>query len=761
MRPLQRTIQPFRTLFTQPLFYLLLVLIGPLMLALHRTAIWFPIFYPDYTQASLFKVEPDRLAVIFEPCGERTRWGGVGTERARVWLLDIEAETLQPLTCPPEIGEHWSPPLGPDLNRNLVFQNKHRELVGWNARTGVAYKLDPLPETLKLINSRYLACTTRCDPVNEFIWYDLEKPKSPARSLPIVNQYTDIEPISGTNSFYFVLPADNSYESELQMNAGMGTAGESEDETSQPYDYSGEWRNDEGVIEYELPPVVVNPNAIQPTSTAVLMTMTEQGPKELARWPIFSDSQSEIQQTSGHVISLSTDGKNLESRDAQTGMIVSRIAISAAALAVGTTARSTPSQMRFEGWRTSGPFIDFDDGTGTRAAFDIRSGQQLDLPPLPYATSALLLIDQHQNESLFLSIQNLMDWIGMIQVRTNNQLRHEWRPPTPAYSSNTVHFSEDGNAVVFYTSDMRVMFVDKATGKVLRHIQPRFWLPWIAAALAGLTLCWLTLWIKVFARSKVSIWIDILVFLSVAFLFLYWRLNLTGIPYNGNRIAFVCVIGLTIGAAILIVHQTLLRNTRMLFRCAPIAVMAVCGIFMYWKWFERDHPANVLFGLLILSLIILGSLVIHFMFFRKPHRERSAKTQKHLTLIELFAWTAITALMLAPLNLYDRGDWLRAVSQVASADALFAASIIVAVALLAFYLTAERCHLAFRLVGFSMLAIAVAITATYRLNGINLNTPIIGIITFESVAMTCEALLFLVPGSAYVALPIALRRKFT
>ncbi len=79
MRPVRRAIHTLTTLGTQPLFYLLLVLIGPLMLALHWTAIRFPILYPDYTQASLFEVEPDRLAVIFEPCGEQTRW--------EVWVL--------------------------------------------------------------------------------------------------------------------------------------------------------------------------------------------------------------------------------------------------------------------------------------------------------------------------------------------------------------------------------------------------------------------------------------------------------------------------------------------------------------------------------------------------------------------------------------------------------------------------------------------------------------------------------------------------
>ncbi len=143
---------------------------------------------------------------------------------------------------------------------------------------------------------------------------------------------------------------------------------------------------------------------------------------------------------------------------------------------MGTTTRATP-QMRFEFWGTLGPFIDFDDGTGTRVAFDIRSGQQLDLPPLPYATSYLRLLNQHEDESLFLSTQNPKDWIGMIQVRTNNQLLHEWRPPTLAYSSDAVHFSEDGNAVVFLHIGLACYVVDKATGKVLRHIQPRFCSP--------------------------------------------------------------------------------------------------------------------------------------------------------------------------------------------------------------------------------------------------------------------------------------------
>ncbi len=47
---------------------------------------------------------------------------------------------------------------------------------------------------------------------------------------------------------------------------------------------------------------------------------------------------------------------------------------------------------------------------------------------------------------------------------------------------------------------------------------------------------------------------------------------------------------------------------------------------------------------------------------------RSVAKASHLN--RAFAGTALTALMLAPLNLYGRDDWLRAVSQVASADAL-------------------------------------------------------------------------------------------
>ncbi len=158
-------------------------------------------------------------------------------------------------------------------------------------------------------------------------------------------------------------------------------------------------------------------------------------------------------------------------------MIVSRIPISAAALAWGRLREQhLRCVLNFGG--TLGPFIDFDDGTGTRVAFDIRSGQQLDLPPLPYATSYLRLLNQHEDESLFLSTQNPKDWIGMIQVRTNNQLLHEWRPPTLAYSSDAVTLLRRWKCSRFFTHRTCVLCLStRQTGKVLRHIQTRFCSP--------------------------------------------------------------------------------------------------------------------------------------------------------------------------------------------------------------------------------------------------------------------------------------------
>jgi len=723
------------------------------MFSLHWIAGRFPICFPDYVQASLFEVEPSKLAVVFEHSGKRGRWGRIGTERARAWSLDVDAETLSRVPCPPEIGKEWSVPFALDLNRNLIFETRHglQKYVSWNARAGVVYQFERLPGTPVLINSRYLACTTNIDPGGEFVWYDLAELGGQRRSVPIMFTHGNVTPIPETNSFYFLLPAAVLYAPEYGADDGMDTFGESPDESNASNDYSEEWMYDDGSVGYELPPVVVNPSAPEPSETLVLMSMTGQGPKEVARWPVFGGNGSEVVSVPGHVICQSVDGRFLETHDARTGIIVGRVPIPKPATKANTAVNS-----KFEDWRAYGNLIDFDDGTGTRVAFDCTTGKQLNLPALRSATSGFYFSDNLNDESLLFVSQGWTDWTGKFQVYLGEQPKHEWKPPIPSYFSSHVHFTEDCKSVVFYSTDLRVLFVDKETGKVLRHVQPRFWVPFIAVAVIVSTFCWIISWFGVSVRCGVSVWFDEFVILLIALTFLGWRINLSGSPDDWNRIAWASIAALAIGVVLFVVYQAVLSDMRLLYRCAPIILLFVAAVFGQWKWMERQPAGNIVFELAIVVFVVLGSLAAHLLFFRTPHRARNlpASSQRNFSLLELFAWTALVALVLATLKLYRTDDWLQELTLQSLLAVLGLGSVITAVALLAFYLTVERCHLILRLIGLSILALLIAVLLAYRLNWIDFQFKLVGVITFESVAVACEPLLFLALGAVYVALPV-------
>ena len=324
-----RVRQSLKNLLAQRQFYLLLVLLLPLMFSLHWIAVRFPI-YDEYSSGpTIHEVEPEKLAVIFEG----TRSGG------RAWLLNLEQETLELIECPPEIGKEWPFPIGIDANSNLIFAipTSLFSYVGWNARTGTSYFVDLSNGQPILINSRYLACFTNGEHGCEFVWCDLDTPKLPHRRMPIMKMPIHdtrilVTPIAGTDSFYFVLPAEDRY----WLDTGIGM----EAEITAPNDYSYElyeWTKPDGSIEYELPPVVVNPNAPEPCATVVLMNLREQGPKEIARWSVLNDYPgSEVTAVPGYVICQSLDACFFETRDARSGEIVARVPIPTSAL-TGTT----------------------------------------------------------------------------------------------------------------------------------------------------------------------------------------------------------------------------------------------------------------------------------------------------------------------------------------------------------------------------------------------------------------------------------------
>lgn len=413
--------------------------------------------------------------------------------------------------------------------------------------------------------------------------------------------------------------------------------------------------------------------------------------------------------------------------------------------------------------RFLGNIVHFSDNTGLDLAFDWKTGTQLMSTP-PNAVSRSYWVDQHGEE--YLTWKNLSEWPGVMQVRSisTNEVLHSWKPPDryvtcSSRPDGTVRFSADGKSVLFITQDLRAIFVDKVTGKVLRHIQPRFWLPPLAALLGMATLVWLIGWIRVSDRSGVSLWIDEVVVLVVVMSFLYWRINLFGNSYDEVRIAWACVGAIAIATATLVVNQTLFRNVRWLCRVAPVTILTVAVIFGQYKWMRQENVDNTLFEAFLVALLIAGSIIVQFLFFRNRRVDRvdANNSRRGFSLGELFGWTGVVALMLSTLKLHSMSEWVESVSWSSIVGGSTVGCIIAAVTLFAYFLTAKRCYLVLRLLGESLIVAMIAISAAYRLDCLDLNSNLFGAMPTDFVATTCERLLVLALGSILLALPVRMR----
>ncbi len=750
---------------------MLLMLLGPLMVSLLWVAVRFPIYYPDYVGTTWHEVEPEKLFVIFERYGKDR-----GPYDSRAWLLDIEAETLEPLKCPEEFGEKWPNLIGKDASGNLIFETQSGgpTYVGWNARTGVHYRVNGILTQPVLINDRYLACTQFEESVNghSFVWFDLSNPERPPRIVPIMETNSNMIPIEGTDSFYFVLPAN--YEVWYQADSseggwgygmgtyyggtyGGGTYGYGGEGYGEEGYFTTEWVNEDGQIEYELPPAVINPNASKPLPTVVLMNLTEQGPKEVTRWPVVSDSSSEVTHGAGYVVCQSVDARFLETHDARNGNIVARIPIPTTAL---DTTMPTP---RLNWWSLAETVIQFGDGCGNRVAMDCRTGIQLD--SFPVGSGWLLpIVLGHDHEYLTWSMQTQpADWPGKIQVRAteDHQVLYSWAPPEPnIFSGNDdghPKFSSDGHSVRFITSDMRVVYADKCTGKLVRHIQPRFWLPFIAAALAVAAGVWTRGWIMASIRDRLPCWVDVFVILGCALSFLYWRIIYSGNLYDEQRPAWIGIAGLLIAVLVLTVDQVAFSKARLLYRCSPIILLTVASIFVQRSWLGEYSADVIVFELLLVAVILMGSMAIHALFLREPRKQLAvSKKTRIVSLRELFAWTALAALMLAAFKLYEFKEWTRGVSVESIVQDLIYAGVIAAVSLSAYYLTAKRSGLLVRLLALGAFLLLAITSAVYRLEWDELPSELAGI-EIEIVVKACERVLIIALASMLIALPIGMR----
>ncbi len=78
--------------------------------------------------------------------------------------------------------------------------------------------------------------------------------------------------------------------------------------------------------------------------------------------------------------------------------------------------------------------------------------------------------------------------------------------------------------------------------------------------------------IKAFAESWILITND-KDFGELVFRELFWQINLSGNLYDKQRIAWFTVAAMAIAFVTIVINQTLVRKTRLLYRCAPIILV--------------------------------------------------------------------------------------------------------------------------------------------------------------------------------------------
>ena len=250
--------------------------------------------------------------------------------------------------------------------------------------------------------------------------------------------------------------------------------------------------------------------------------------------------------------------------------------------------------------------------------------------------------------------------------------------------------------------------------------------------------------------------------LAVVSMFLYWRINLSArLQFDQQSLAWASVLAMSFAALTLVVNQTLFRSVRLLYRCGPIVLLTVGAIYGQWIGRYLQRADDTLFELSLVAILILCSIMVHFLFFRKPRVARVSPitARRRFALREMFAWTALVAVVLALLQRHDAVDWIRGLTWDRIAEMLCVGCTIVAVTLSAYYLTAERCYLVFRLTGGCFVAVLITISAAYRLDWIDLNAYLLSTIPFYVVASTCERLSAIAVGSMLVALPIGMRNS--
>ena len=714
---------------------LLLATLIPLLFALRWVASKFPTSIFDCWPHAVH-VEPGKLAYFIESYHSRHRYSYI-----RVFAIDLDKESMNEILCPSNVAPMWHDAVGIDVHGNVICRTRFAhgyEYYCCNPKSGEArIVLSTEFRDATLIGKRFLSQVVGMNESKYFFWHDLTEHGFPPHQKQLDDPVEDnLVDIPESNSFYWI-SRDYPQSAQLQVDeedASSETMEMADSESLQTLDFE------------EMGPPYTPP---APDESLVLMGISPEGPYEIARWPVVGGSgNASYHVGDGCVGCLSMDRKFINIHDAHTGTIRHQIVVPPSAL---------DADLHIADWRMYGPFVSLHDGAGACTSVNTNTGAAYD------TSNSLqgLVIGFHDDEYLTLLLKKHPDdWPGVFEVRSSKsgKVVHSWITPDwhMAFGwppSGNVQFTPDGREITFVTQDGRILAVDKATGKIVSNIRPRFWVPYLTSLAAIGTFIWGVYWMRLSIRMGFSFWFDIIVFILLCYLFLWWRITLAGCHEDYDRIAWKCVVALQVALGTLIVHQTLYAKRGLVFRMLPSFVFGAVSIIAIRHLAEPGWVvhAQTTYAILVSTVVIVGSILTHRIcppF--SPANSLGRQLRKNdftLSLRQLLFITFVCAAIMAALRLID---WKWTLEIVWREGIAF--GIIGCIVLLMYCAVLCRGLLWLKSTVAITLIAAVAVVCCHHQAWWDL-------VIFESVAKWSESIAILGFATILVASPIALRQR--
>ncbi|MCA9128021.1 MAG: hypothetical protein KDB22_13090 [Planctomycetales bacterium] len=543
--------------------------------------------------------------------------GVYGSNDSRYFLLDIDKESLKELRSPKPNGL-WYKHFGVDGQGKLLAFIDYDRLVVFDPITQVYQQVGSDVE--RLLGKRYLIRRdTDAEDNPLLVWRDLYASTLPRYESPIADEAINpLVPVPDSLCFYSTVNADS------------------------------------------IPDLVFSADTLSTTNIAlasdlemlVLFRLTETGPEQIGRWPVFSDG---VRTDARRIACLSLDARFIEVYDAQTGFLETRIAIPPQTL--GTDSRP-------DSWSMSQSTMTLRGPSGVSFTYDLETGREMDLDGAWHSE----VYDRLNEEYMTVRLDDYpQTWEPMLQFRnqSSDAVQAEFPFPTKAcFVSSPPEgiYSAGERDIMFTTTDMQVIFVSRETGQVTKLIDPGAWLPLKTAAIVIGVLLWMFLWFWHSSESGFHSSVDILLIIAMAVWFLWPRILLTGSPYDSYRPAWQAVEALSISVGILASFHLLRAGPGLFYRLLPggiLVVGVVTGICYLWQDYWFAHRSLIRVAALVVMLP-LGAWAIG----KWSPFSNSLGTQEHspfqFTVANIALVTAIAAIFIGFFSRLDVENWTHA-----------------------------------------------------------------------------------------------------